>query len=316
MSDLIREAPLGQLLRLITRNRYFRYPEEMPGFELPLQYSIHLQNDEKATVAVNAMSNAHSNTASTDASATSTRIDAELESLGMSKTKSRQYSTPFSLERAKTEERLGIERTRSIPIIPQQTSDGVVLVDWYTSDDPANPHNWSSAKRGFITFLICAYTWVVYTGSSIYAPSEAGVMAAFGVSPTLAVLPLSLYVLAYGIGPLLWAPLCEIPAIGRNPVYIVTFVIFLALAFPTAVVNDFGGLLALRFFQGFFGSPALANGGATFSDMYSLLYVPYQLSWWVFAAWGMDLWAKASLCPRHKLTMSLFVFKMVQHWAR
>ena len=50
--------------------------------------------------------------------------------------------------------------------------------------------------------------------------------------------------------------------------------------------NSFSGLLALRFFQGFFGSPALANGGATFQDMYALLYVPYQLSWWVFAAWG------------------------------
>ncbi|KAK5118541.1 hypothetical protein LTR85_008006 [Meristemomyces frigidus] len=45
-------------------------------------------------------------------------------------------------------------------------------------------------------------------------------------------------------------------------------------------------MTTLRFFQGFFGSPALANGGATFSDIYSLLYVPYQLSWWVFAAWG------------------------------
>jgi DHA1 family multidrug resistance protein-like MFS transporter len=262
----------------------------MPDFELPFQYSIHLQesNDSEAKAAADTPSEKESNLGGVaPLTATRTVLDAELESLGMTKTKSRQYTTAFSSERAKTEELLSLERTQTIPIIPQRTTDGIVLVDWYTTDDPANPHNWSSAKRGFITFLICAYTWVVYTGSSIYAPSEAGVMAAFGVSPTLAVLPLSLYVLAYGIGPLLWAPLCEIPAIGRNPVYIITFVVFFVLAFPTAVVNDFSGLLALRFFQGFFGSPALANGGATFSDMYSLLFVPYQLSWWVFAAWGM-----------------------------
>jgi len=62
--------------------------------------------------------------------------------------------------------------------------------------------------------------------------------------------------------------------------------LFFALSFPTAVVDSFAGLLVLRFLQGFFGSPALANAGATFSDMYSLLYVPFPLSWWVFAAWG------------------------------
>lgn len=110
-------------------------------------------------------------------------------------------------------------------------------------------------------------------------------MEAFQVSPWLAVLPLSFYVLAYGVGPLLCGPLCKIPVIGRNPVYIFTFILSFVLSFPTAVVRSFSGLLAFRFFQGFFGSPALANGGVTFSDMYSLLYVPYQLSWWVFAAW-------------------------------
>jgi MFS transporter, DHA1 family, multidrug resistance protein len=190
------------------------------------------------------------------------------------------------VERFELELQLAVERTKTIPIVPKKTSDGVVLVDWYTSDDRANPQNWPRWKRAFVTFLICAYTWVVYTGSSIYAPSEGGVMERFGVSATAAALPLALYVLAYGVGPLLFAPLSEIPIIGRNPVYILTFIVFFALSFPTATVDSFGGLLALRFFQGFFGSPALANGGATFSDMYALLYVPYQLSWWVFSAWG------------------------------
>jgi hypothetical protein len=45
--------------------------------------------------------------------------------------------------------------------------------------------------------------------------------------------------------------------------------------------TPFAGLLVLRFLQGVFGGPALANAGAMFQDMYSLLYVPYTLSWWV-----------------------------------
>lgn len=50
-------------------------------------------------------------------------------------------------------------------------------------------------------------------------------------------------------------------------------------------MNNFGGFLALRFFLGFFGSPALANGGATVGDMFQLIYIPYGLSWWVLSAW-------------------------------
>lgn len=37
--------------------------------------------------------------------------------------------------------------------------------------------------------------------------------------------------------------------------------------------------------MGFFGSPALANGGATVGDMFELIYIPYGLSWWVLSAW-------------------------------
>ena len=63
----------------------------------------------------------------------------------------------------------------------------------------------------------------------------------------------------------------EIPAFGRNIPYIVTFAIFVILCVPTALVNNIGGLLFLRFLQGFFGSPCLANGGATMQDMVQYL---------------------------------------------
>jgi hypothetical protein len=102
------------------------------------------------------------------------------------------------------------------------------------------------------------------------------------VSPVATSLGLSLNILAYGVGDLLFSPLTEIPIIERNPIYCLTFVVFWALLFGSAVVNTFGGLLALRFWIGFFGRPALANRGATIRDMYSLIYIPFRLSWWVF----------------------------------
>lgn len=170
-------------------------------------------------------------------------------------------------------------------MVPVKTADGNILVDWYTTDDPANPQNWSNGKRALISIIICLYTFVVYTGSAIYTSSIEGVIHKWGLRPVDASLPLSLYVLAYGIGPLLWAPLSEIPIIGRSPVYASTMALFTILSLPTAMVDNFAGLLVLRFLQGFFGSPCLANGAATMQDMYSLLYLPYALTAWVAAAY-------------------------------
>jgi DHA1 family multidrug resistance protein-like MFS transporter len=182
-------------------------------------------------------------------------------------------------------------------IAPRRTAGGTIIVDWYSTDDPANPQNWSRAKRALVSLVVCVYTFAVYCGSSIWLSSEIGVMEEWGISMQEASLPLSLYVLACthaslarpfaanrstdGLGPLLFAPLSEIPSIGRNPVYAVTFAIFVIISVPAVLVKSFGGLLALRFLQGFFGSPCLANGGASMQDMYSELNQPYAMVFWV-----------------------------------
>ena len=69
-----------------------------------------------------------------------------------------------------------------------------------------------------------------------------------------------------------------------------TFGIFVILCVPTALVDNFAGLLVLRFLQGFFGSPCLATGGASVGDIFSLLKLPYGLSLWAaFATCGPAL---------------------------
>lgn len=87
------------------------------------------------------------------------------------------------------------------------------------------------------------YTMAVYMGSSIYTPSIPGVMVRFEVNAQLASMGLSMYVLAYGLGPMLFSPLSELPVIGRNPPYMITFAIFVILLVPTALVDNFPGLI-------------------------------------------------------------------------
>lgn len=93
-----------------------------------------------------------------------------------------------------------------------------------------------------------------------------------------------MYVLGYGIGPLLFSPISEIPVIGRNWPYIISFGLFTILAVPTALVNSYASLLVLRFITGFMSSPALATGGASMGDLYSILKLPYAITAWTAAA--------------------------------
>ncbi|OQE24632.1 hypothetical protein PENSTE_c007G04864 [Penicillium steckii] len=270
MAAYIRDAPFGQLVRLLTKNKYFQYPEEKPDFKLPepwvkLMNGVEVQPDEKI-----------------EQPSFSQSTDEESAALSHTSTLNTTSSTEAGVEAQEKDE---IERVKSTPIVPVRTKEGAILVDWYYTDDVENPHNWSNSKRAMMTTLICLYTFVVYTTSAIYTSSLAGVMEEFNVSTLVGTLGLSLYVLGYGIGPLVFSPLSEIPIIGRNPVYIITMFLFVIISIPTAFVGNFPGLLVLRFLQGFFGSPCLASGGASIGDMYSLISLPYAMMAWVSAAY-------------------------------
>ncbi|PYI31879.1 MFS general substrate transporter [Aspergillus indologenus CBS 114.80] len=259
MNSLIRDAPLGQVIRWVTKKKYFKYPEEEPDFVFPPEY---LQG---------------------------------LARLGVPGIKAPQESRPHQSEQSSSifhnqPADQDPEKLLDKPI-PDDKSEAdtlppdFVMVDWYGPNDSANPQNWTQTKKAFVGFIIFLYTFIVYAGSAIYVSSEEGIMEEFGVSTTASALGLSLYVLGYGVGPLFFSPLSEVPSIGRSPVYCITMFLFVIISIPLPLVHNFGGLLVLRFLQGFFGSPCLATGGATMQDIYSLLYLPFALSAWVTAAY-------------------------------
>jgi len=83
---------------------------------------------------------------------------------------------------------------------------------------------------------------------------------------------------------MVWAPLSEVPQIGRMPIYILTLAAFVLLQIPTALATNYGMLITFRFLTGFFGSPVLATGGATLVDLYSPKKRAYGMTvWGVFA---------------------------------
>ncbi|GKT93061.1 major facilitator superfamily transporter [Colletotrichum tofieldiae] len=290
MAQIIRDAPVGQLIRFVTHNKFLQYPEERPDFQLPQQW-LDVLNSEKDVPAEEITRVASPRASESTHNGEENKLfskeveEAAPYAASLQRTRSRQETVPYTQDRLEVDEIHEIQKTKSMPIIPKKTKDGAILVDWYFSDDVENPQNWTNSKRGLITAIICIYTFVVYMSSAIYMPSIEGVIHEFGVDMTEASLGLALFVLGYGIGPLLFSPLSEIPRIGRNPIYIVTMLLFVVVSIPTPLVNNFPGLMVLRFLQGLFGSPCLASGAASLGDMYSLLNLPYALIFWVSAAY-------------------------------
>ncbi|KAL3442299.1 major facilitator superfamily domain-containing protein [Aspergillus insuetus] len=162
-----------------------------------------------------------------------------------------------------------------------QTHEAATRVDWYSAEDEENPHNWSQSKKAFVLGVIGAYSFVVYMAAAIYTPSEGAFAEEFDIGDAEASLELSLYVLGYGAGPMFFSPLSEIPRIGRNLPYVVSFVLYCGISIPTALFPSAISFYFLRFLQGFFGSPCLATGGASIADIYSTDVLPHAMATWV-----------------------------------
>jgi multidrug resistance protein len=77
---------------------------------------------------------------------------------------------------------------------------------------------------------------------------------------------ISLFVLGFAVGPLLWAPLSEL--YGRQVIFFISFCGFTAFSAGCAGANDIATLLVLRFFAGAFGSSPFTNAGGVIADCF------------------------------------------------
>ena len=83
------------------------------------------------------------------------------------------------------------------------------LVDW-EPNDPANPRNWSTAYKSWITFMLGMLALAASLGSSIISPAEERIRQYTHISSEVSVLPISFYILGFAFGPMLWAPVSEV----------------------------------------------------------------------------------------------------------
>lgn len=136
----------------------------------------------------------------------------------------------------------------------------------FTVGDPANPHNWNPVLKWFYTFLFSLFVISAAYGSLSLAGGLPLINEKFGVSTEVSTLSVSLMVLGFCVGPLVWAPLSE--EIGRRPVYIISYGLYVIFNIPCAVAKNIGTLLVCRFLCGVFSASALTNVGASLVDLH------------------------------------------------
>jgi MFS family permease len=102
--------------------------------------------------------------------------------------------------------------------------------------------------------------------SSAYSGGIDQIVATFGIGDEVATLDISLFVLGFAIGPLLWAPMSEL--YGRQVLFFGTYAMLTAFNAGAAGSQNIQTLLILRFFAGAFGSSPLTNAGGVIADMF------------------------------------------------
>ncbi|GAB7350827.1 hypothetical protein MBLNU459_g1361t1 [Dothideomycetes sp. NU459] len=266
MSDLFRDAPVGQLIRWVSGNKWLQYPEEKD----PSIWKNFIDKEKSGNMAMYGAAEPPNDEEKNE----------EQQQNGSSPSHENRRSDSSGTLAGNDQE---YNQMSGKPVDPEKGKN-IDMVSWYGPEDPDNPQNWSQRKKFFVAFQICLLTTSIYIGSAIYTPGEGEIVEIFGVSEVVATLGLTLFVAGYGLGPMLWAPMSEIPQIGRNPIYLATLLVFVLFQIPTALSVNIGMLFAFRFLTGFFGSPVLATGGASLSDIFSAKKRAYAMAVYGIAA--------------------------------
>ncbi|KAF2223058.1 major facilitator superfamily [Elsinoe ampelina] len=141
------------------------------------------------------------------------------------------------------------------------------VVEFDGPDDPMHAQNWPNAKKLRIAVALGYVTLCAAFGSSIFSAAIFSIGSEFGLSTEVGTLGVSLYVLGFATGPILWAPFSEL--YGRKTPLIISSFGFGIFNVAVAVGKDAQTVFICRFFAGFFGAAPLTLVGAVFADMYN-----------------------------------------------
>ncbi|EMC91832.1 hypothetical protein BAUCODRAFT_152196 [Baudoinia panamericana UAMH 10762] len=153
----------------------------------------------------------------------------------------------------------------------QQTgtsTKSVNQVTWDGPDDEENPKNWKNNRKWAAVLVVSSFTFISPVSSTMVAPALPNMAADLGITnQVLSQMMLSIFVLAYAIGPLFLGPLSEV--YGRVPVLQLGNIFFLIFNLVCGFAQTGAQMLVFRFLAGIGGSAPLAIGGGVLADCFT-----------------------------------------------
>ncbi|KAI1450571.1 polyamine transporter 1 [Annulohypoxylon stygium] len=196
-----------------------------------------------------------------------------------------------SLSRTNSRRDNVLSRVRSRPKVPPFThplakvkTGQEYLVDFDGPDDPYRPVNWPWQKKVTTTLLYGLVTMAATWASSSYSAGTAQVAEYFHVGKQVATLGTTLFLVGFGIGPLLWAPLSEV--YGRRVAVLTPMFISICFSFGAATAKDLQTLMLMRFWGAFFASAPVTNTGGVLGDLYTPAYRGIAMAGYAMAVVG------------------------------
>ncbi|CAK7231496.1 hypothetical protein SBRCBS47491_007949 [Sporothrix bragantina] len=142
------------------------------------------------------------------------------------------------------------------------------LVKWEGPDDPENPKNWKISKKWAAVFIVSLFTLISPVSSSMVAPALSDIGRDFDITSSVErLMTMSIFILAYAVGPLFLGPLSEL--YGRVIVLQLSNLVYLFFNLGCGLAKTRGQMIAFRFLSGFGGSAPLAIGGGVLADLFT-----------------------------------------------
>ncbi|OQD78448.1 hypothetical protein PENDEC_c001G02781 [Penicillium decumbens] len=134
-------------------------------------------------------------------------------------------------------------------------------------NDPENPVNWRKTRKFLVLAAGVMQVMNSTIGSSICSNAIPQIAEEFNITSQEAlVLPISIFLIGYVVGPLIWGPSSEY--FGRKKPMLVSYCGFMIFTMACAVANSYASLLVFRLFNGMMASAPIAITGGLFADVH------------------------------------------------
>ncbi|KAF7592956.1 hypothetical protein BBP40_012192 [Aspergillus hancockii] len=156
---------------------------------------------------------------------------------------------------------------RNEDITRDQTVGDLELQEKTISESRSSPSNWPRRKKFFVVFVGLITLFNSVFDSTIPSGGIRFITARLGVQDEMQrVLPTSIFLVGYVMGPLAFGPMSEV--YGRRIVLVGTFIGFTIFTLACALAPNWSALIVFRTICGICASAPIAVTGGLFADVY------------------------------------------------